>query len=108
MSEPTAADLISALDGVVWYNGMGEVITKWKVPGVLSNKYDLPHWEEPGYDGRCRDETMQLQVIWMICIMLFGNYGTSPRSGWIENVEGFNAFIDAITQSYREAEEGML
>ena len=26
----------------------------------------------------------QVEIIWMILVLMFGNYGTSPRTGWIE------------------------
>ena len=40
----------------------------------------------------------------MIAVLLFGDYGTSPRSGWITDINGFKSFIDEITKLYREAE----
>lgn len=88
------ADIIDALDSVVWYNGMGDDISEWKA---------LPPGEY-GYINRpdnSRDNE-QMEVLWMICVCLFGDYGTSPRTGWIEDVEGFRKFVDAITKTHRE------
>lgn len=31
-----------------------------------------------------------------------GDYGTSPRSGWINNKDDFYKFIDDITETYKE------
>ena len=46
----------------------------------------------------------QFQVIWMILVELFGNCGTSPRSGWLEmkNKDRIIKFIDSITRTSRE------
>lgn len=93
---PTIEELLDALDSVTWYNGISEDIRAWK---------DLPIDDEGSilcpYDLIANDSSKE--VIWMICVYLFGNYGTSPRSGWIDNVEGFKTFIDKITKTEREA-----
>ena len=95
---PTVEELLDALDSVTWYNGIGEDIREWK---------DLPIDDEGSiicpYELFAHDTSKE--VIWMICVCLFGEYGTSPRSGWIENVEGFKAFIDEITKTEREDRE---
>ena len=40
----------------------------------------------------------QLEIIWMFLVLLFGEYGTSPRSGWIDedNFDELKEFIDEI------------
>jgi len=47
----------------------------------------------------------QLEVFWIISVTLFGDYGVSPRVGWIEDTDGFYVFIDKITESYLFTEE---
>lgn len=89
------ADIIDALDLVVWYNGMGEDVSEWKV--LPTNKYGSINRPDNSMGND------QLEMLWMICVCLFGNYGTSPRSGWIEDVEAFRKFVDAITKTDREA-----
>lgn len=90
-------DLIRALDSVVWYNGLGPDILKWKElkPGTFGQIICPFHIQK---------RTDQLEMIWMLCVSLFGDYGSSPRVGWIEDVEGFRRFIDSITHIYRESE----
>ncbi len=53
-----------------------------------------------GYGTNNSEVENQLQVIWMIAVSLFGNYGTSPRSGWIESnrYKDFCEWIDKICQ----------
>ncbi len=94
--------ILNAIEAVVWYNGLGEFILSWKFkkPNDYTG-YIEPDYRDKGYD----EETVaQLEVIWMIAVMLYGEYGTSPRSGWIENIEGFEKFIDTITETYRQEE----
>ena len=38
----------------------------------------------------------QAHFIYMLLVLLYGNYGTSPRFGWIEDKEGAAAFIDKL------------
>ncbi len=82
----TLDDVFDALESVVWYNGYQDVIEGWK---------DLPRSFESGWILSPKlDE--QAEVLWMIAVCLFGDYGTSPRSGWIEDVDGLYDFIDRL------------
>lgn len=94
----TVEKMIDALDSVTWYNGLFDAVIEWKKLGAFSSP---PH----NYGGLDAEEKMQLQVIWMICVCLFGDYGTSPRYGWIIDTDGFYDFIDKITATYKEAKE---
>ena len=97
------SDIIDALDSVIWYNGLGEEVLKWielepDIHGTISHEraYKYP-FEDDG--------DAQLQLIWMICVCLFGDYGSSPRVGWIEDIPGFRKFIKKICKSYLKQEE---
>lgn len=92
-------DLIDALDSVTWYEGLADFIIPW---------IDL----EPNENGFImrpdfiRGEAYEpCQMLWTICVSLFGDYGVAPRCGWIEDVEGFKEFLKAITKTEREARE---
>lgn len=106
----TVEDLTDALDSVTWYNGLAEEILKWKNMDNYDDKtpYNTKYpdnWLSPKIEffySWPAEAKEQLQVIWMICVMLFGEYGTSPRYGWIENKDEFFDFIDKITITYRE------
>ena len=90
--------LLDALDRVAWYNGLAEQILEWKelpVEQTFTGERQIKHLYR-SLDGE------QLEVIWMIAVSMFGDYGTSPRTGWITEVGGFFAFIDRITKTYRE------
>ena len=46
----------------------------------------------------------QLQVLWMLCVYMFGGYGLSPRFGmvWGENVVGYREFLQRIIRLHLE------
>ena len=100
--------LIDALDSVVWYNGLGDILVKWKDNDYFDNYEDYSlSWNMETYDSYDEDTKAQLQVIWMMCVCMFGEYGTSPRWGWVlvENKEAFHKFIDDITETFRECHQ---
>ena len=94
-------DLIDALDTVTWYNGLAEEIVHWKDPGYFVESTNSLGWNWHRFIDFPLEMRQQIEIIWMICVNLFGNYGTSPRSGWIENIEAFYEFVDEITKTYR-------
>ena len=98
--------LINALDSITWYNGLAEIIVEWKDEHYFDARTYGLNWNWDTFESYDQETRSQLQVIWMICVELFGNYGTSPRSGWIEpeNKDDFYKFIDDITETYREYE----
>lgn len=85
----TKESLIQALNDVVWYNGLSDHI--WKMIDLEPSEY---RYILCPYDLTMGDQC--LETIWMICVLLFGDYGVSPRSGWIEDVDGYRAFLKTI------------
>ena len=75
-------DILEAIGTVCYYNGLEEDL---KI--ILSN-LDRCHKFE-------FDES-SLRFIYSICVCLYGDYGTSPRSGWIEDIEHCKMFIKGI------------
>ena len=100
-----AKEALDALNNVTWYNDLAETVLKWRdlepkdsIIAVPDDYGINPHW--------CTAEDRpQLQVLWMIAVSLFGNYGTSPRYGWIEDIDGFRRWVLDITKTWREREE---
>jgi hypothetical protein len=90
-----------ALDSVVWYNGYWDNVKEWiddleKLSGV-----------ETFYHPKSITITDGgLEVLWMICVLLFGNYGTSPRSGWVEKTKECREFLIWLTKDTKSYEEG--
>ena len=98
---------IDALDSVTWYNGLAETVLTWLdlKPSELSG-----HIVPDAYYGTSAYDKhlylyLQLQVLWMIAVELFGDCGASPRSGWITDIDGFRKWVLDITRTYRDAKE---
>lgn len=92
---------LSVLDSIVWYNGLGEIVLQWKDKEPNITGYISPDYRDKGYDV---ETVANLEFIWMIAVLLYGDYGTSPRSGWIKDCQGFKTFIHAITKTHRHSE----
>lgn len=88
-------ELIEALDSIIWYNGYFNQIREWidKLKATEEGKFfSRP---DSNNDGG-------LEVFWMLCTLMFGDYGTSPRSGWIENHTGCIEFLESVTKESAE------
>lgn len=94
-------DYIDILNTIVWYNGMTDILEGWLKFTKNEHGVILPDYQdmeiEPFYKG-------QIQVIWMICVLQFGDYGVSPRYGWIENEAGFKKFVKQLVDGHEEEE----
>lgn len=104
MNNISADDYIYALKNVVSYNNLWQIIKRWKnIP--RNSEYGFVSFQKD-YGAGCEEEKFQLEVIWMIAVSLFGNYGTSPRSGWIEGdkYNDFCKWIDTICEDCDYAE----
>ena len=105
-SLPTAEELIDALDSLVWYNGAYDDLVKVK---KYVKTYDAPgviHFPIHIFKDRENDNYTP-RVIWFLMVCMFGSYGTSPRSGWIDrkNRERAISFLDAVLKTYRDSDE---
>ena len=76
----TKESLIYALNAVTSYNGLAGIIEQWLEPGYFKDNGGGLSWDWEKYRSYVSSDRDQIQVIWMICVMLFGNYGTSPRT----------------------------
>ena len=94
-------EIRDALDSVVWYNGYWDTVKEWIDDLELLGET----FGEASY--RPKPITSEgLEVLWMICVLLFGNYGTSPRSGWIEKTKECREFLIWLTKYTKVYEEG--
>lgn len=112
-------ELLDALHSWFWYNGLLEQDgDKW---------VDFEHISRPKYDENClilklisilrEDETESLElkdlrekcnvdmyydeelnVLWLLLVEMFGDCGTSPRSGWIERRKECADFLETIVE----------
>lgn len=106
MSKYTEQDYVNALSSIIVYNGLGNYILSWMELRPQQNLFgfEIPSISPPeNYGADSSEDISQLQVIWMIGVMLFGNFGTSPRCGWIDEIEEFKQWILDITDDYRRS-----
>lgn len=83
-------DIIDALDCVVWYNGLYRSLVIAKEELQAADKFCYRPYRLRG------DGNEQFEILWMLMVILFGEWGTSPRTGWIVNKEAACGFIDAL------------
>lgn len=71
--------LVALLD-VLYYNGYKEVI--YELISYIESNEDVYGISQPNFLGNDYDDP--LRILWSVLVMLYGDYGTSPRTGWIE------------------------
>jgi hypothetical protein len=96
-------DYIDALRSVASYNGLDKYLLEWLK--IKDQRYLIPLDDYGAPGPELKDVRLQLQVIWMIAVSLFGNWGTSPRYGWIEDYPGFKSWVLLLTEPWRESDE---
>lgn len=97
-------DLLDAISTVVDYNGYQQFV-KDLINIAYTDAYDEYGYPLSIFPGDVFDNIIyadvyraQLQVIWMMLVNEFGDYGTSPRSGWIIKSEEFKKFISELLE----------
>ena len=93
----TKMTMLEALQTVVSYQGLESELQSWKELEPNEHGDILPnYWEK--WKREDTEVCFQLQIFWMICVCLFGDWGISPRFAWIEDRESFKTFIDLVTR----------
>lgn len=94
-------NMYEILDSITWYNGIYEPLLKLKEIIDIYDEDKFIHVLRPKEDI-FKDE--QFEIFWMMLILQFGDYGTSPRYGWLEmnNKTKIIDFIDKITKTRQE------
>ena len=100
-------DILDILDSITWYNGIGESLIKLKEDLIKQNyngNYLIIDHNLEYKNKEFADK--QFEIFWMMLVLLYGDYGTSPRSGWLEikNKDKIINFIDKITKTTQEEE----
>lgn len=92
-----AQKLQEALEDIIWYDGhcewLRELADKIEKADVLfENPFESAEWHE------------ERHVIFMLLVGMFGEWGTSIRSGWITEKEECVAYIRSICDKMDELE----
>ena len=92
--------LMDALRDAADYNGIDEIFKEWLKLEPNENKIITgTHYGHPDLSER---EKGEVQIFWMLCVLMFGDYGVSPRYGWIEDIEGFREFLKSLIKDNAE------
>lgn len=95
-------ELAEALENIIWYNGHYVWLKKLRddmatrLSGGFRLSFSMPkdiEWHT------------EQHFIWMLLVGVFGEWGTSIRSGWIEDVAGCMKFIDQICEDSWEVDK---
>lgn len=97
--------LLDTLNGVIWYNGIYDFL--FKIKDEIEKNVGIDEagqYTLSGYEDRHEHIDEQEEIFWMILVLLFGDYGVSPRRGWlyIKNKVEILKFLDAILQDIKE------
>ena len=96
-------DFFGAFFSVTWYNGYRDDIAEW-IARMEKGENDCPLGILP-HDYREACNFGQLQVLWMMLVEWLGEYGTSPRYGWIER-DNLNECIEFLKKVVAKCDEG--
>jgi hypothetical protein len=87
-----------SLNDIVWYNGLYEFLQPLREKIINCNEWTYSPIFEPWYEDFLK-ESDQVQFLWMLLVLQYGDYGTSPRTGWVEmkNKEHIIKFIEDLS-----------
>lgn len=87
-------NLEQAMNYLVFYNGYEEIVRSLleHISMFSEGKTILPPKNLKYGD---ESETVEA-IIWFLLVCMFGDYGTSPRFGWIEEKEKAIAFLNSL------------
>lgn len=94
-------NMYEILDSITWYNGIYEPLLKLKEIISIYDEDRFIHVLRPEEDIFKNE---QFEIFWMMLVLQYGDYGTSPRTGWLEmdNKTKIITFIDKITKTAQE------
>ncbi len=96
-SELTLDNLIRALgETLCTFNWEKEIFYVYRAIKAQTTPENGSEWaQKPDgfYDVEDDGESYRLQLIWSLTVCIFGDYGVSPRVGWIERKEDALRFL---------------
>lgn len=94
----TAEKLGYAFGCIAFYDGHEEWLLK------LAEELEKPREEYEAFSNPFPTDKWHTEehVLWMLLVGMFGSWGTSIRSGWIEDCKGAAAFIRANVEEVED------
>ena len=112
-SEMVIAEYLSTICG---YNGYMPAIKELRAmmenppeKDGYGSSFTLLTWYEITKEGEFTYYGGQLEMIWMFLVLMYGEYGVSPRAGWIEDekIPECKLFLDRMIEleGYEDEDE---
>ena len=89
-------DMIECFALIVWYNDYVEIVEEWRHNIHVCASENRPFYFIDSYQMDGSFEYGQIEVLRMWLVILYGWYGTSPRSGWINKPNDCAHFLDEV------------
>ena len=84
----TLKETVNVLHDAIDYFGLCNEVISWRELPVIDGIISCPFTDEIPSD--------LCLFLWSYLVLLYGNYGTSTRFGWIERPSAFKKFIDIV------------
>ena len=78
-------DLRKAFVTMLWYQGYDEAIAEL-LKNIKDTDTQISYNEENGFS----------EEVWSVFVLMFGEYGSSPRYGWIDKISEFKSFLKSL------------
>lgn len=91
--------LFDALESIILYDGHYEWLKELR-DDLVKHREDFSYTMPDNIEWHTEEHT-----IWMLLVGMFGEWGTSIRSGWIQEIDDCVEFINAVCKMSWEAEE---
>lgn len=85
-----------ALVDALWYNVGADAIKKIVDRLKESMQDDSSHYLSTDDVNKQWYHDKELNTYWTMFVLMYGEYGTSPRSGWIEKTEESLKFFEGL------------
>ena len=98
----TNGTLFDALESIIWYDGHYEWLKELRdeLASLPRDAYYTSYLIPDDIEWHTEKHT-----IWMLLVGMFGDWGTSIRSGWISEIDDCIEFIDAVCKMSWDHEE---
>lgn len=92
-------NIVDSIKSIVWYNGHDGEIKKM-IKELKNDDFSARNywWTGP---TECT-HLVETHFIAMMIVLMFGEYGTSPRSGWIHDEQGRKDAISFLEELIKE------
>ena len=106
MGNKYGTDLFYALENIIWYNGHYEWLKELRDELAKFSESNIAKHRNFTCPIDTKDWYTDKHAVWMVLVGMFGDWGTSIRSGWIEKIPECIDFINDICKMSWEEDDG--